>query len=51
MYTSSFAALASLCSPRASNPPQSFQALARLHCDDEVKPAYVDEAFRLLKKR
>ncbi|GMH62323.1 hypothetical protein TL16_g03452 [Triparma laevis f. inornata] len=26
------------------------EALARLHCDDEVKPAYIDEAFRLLKK-
>lgn len=26
------------------------EALARLHCDDEVKPAYVREAFRLLKK-
>ena len=26
------------------------EALARLHCDNEVKPAYVREAFRLLKK-
>jgi DNA replication licensing factor MCM6 len=26
------------------------EALARLHCDDEVKPAYVSEAFRLLKQ-
>lgn len=26
------------------------EALARLHCDDEIKPAYVREAFRLLKK-
>lgn len=26
------------------------EALARLHCDDEVKPKYVREAFRLLKK-
>jgi DNA replication licensing factor MCM6 len=26
------------------------EALARLHCDDEVKPRYVREAFRLLKK-
>jgi len=26
------------------------EALARLHCDDEVKPTYVKEAFRLLKK-
>jgi DNA replication licensing factor MCM6 len=26
------------------------EALARLHCDDEVKPKYVREAFRLLQK-
>lgn len=26
------------------------EALARLHCDDEVKPMYVREAFRLLRK-
>lgn len=26
------------------------EALARLHCDDEVQPAYVREAFRLLRK-
>lgn len=26
------------------------EALARLHCDDEIKPKYVREAFRLLKK-
>jgi DNA replication licensing factor MCM6 len=26
------------------------EALARLHCDDIVKPQYVREAFRLLKK-
>mmetsp|Transcript_18745 Transcript_18745/g.39007 ORF Transcript_18745/g.39007 Transcript_18745/m.39007 type:complete len:896 (+) Transcript_18745:69-2756(+) len=26
------------------------EALARLHCDDEVKPVYVSEAFRLLKQ-
>ena len=26
------------------------EALARLHCDDEIQPAYVREAFRLLQK-
>lgn len=26
------------------------EALARLHCDDDVKPSYVREAFRLLRK-
>ena len=26
------------------------EALAKLHCDDEVKPKYVREAFRLLKQ-
>jgi DNA replication licensing factor MCM6 len=26
------------------------EALARLHCDDEVRPMYIREAFRLLKK-
>jgi len=26
------------------------EALARLHCDDLVRPMYVDEAFRLLRK-
>lgn len=26
------------------------EALARLHCDDEVRPSYVREAFRLLRK-
>ena len=26
------------------------EALARLHCDDEIRPAYVREAFRLLRK-
>ena len=26
------------------------EALARLHCDDDVHPGYVKEAFRLLKK-
>mmetsp|Transcript_30429 Transcript_30429/g.62140 ORF Transcript_30429/g.62140 Transcript_30429/m.62140 type:complete len:844 (+) Transcript_30429:328-2859(+) len=26
------------------------EALARLHCDDDVKPSYVREAFRLLQK-
>ena len=25
------------------------EALTRLHCDNEVEPAYVTEAFRLLK--
>jgi DNA replication licensing factor MCM6 len=26
------------------------EALARLHCDDDIRPAYVREAFRLLRK-
>ena len=26
------------------------EALARLHCDDVIQPAYVREAFRLLQK-
>jgi len=26
------------------------EALARLHCDDEVRPVYIREAFRLLKQ-
>jgi len=26
------------------------EALARLHCDDQVRPSYVREAFRLLRK-
>jgi DNA replication licensing factor MCM6 len=26
------------------------EALARLHCDDEIQPSYVREAFRLLQK-
>jgi DNA replication licensing factor MCM6 len=26
------------------------EALARLHCDDEIRPSYVREAFRLLRK-
>ena len=29
---------------------QLSEALARLHCDDEVRPSYVREAFRLLRK-
>ena len=27
------------------------EALAKLHCDSEVKPKYVKEAFRLLKQK
>jgi len=26
------------------------EALARLHCDDEIRPSYVRESFRLLRK-